>query len=514
MLVTADGTNLSVRMDGNERLPAVADVLLEGVRTVSFPAEAFEAGGAGWTVRWPDSLTAALTGRAELTVRDAVSGRPLGRADVVFTPDPGRLDLRDGHGRWLSVNKWGRLAPSFDGMDAGPVQARLLRRLDGLIDDLRAAGVDPFVCYGTLLGLVRDGRLIPHDDDADLAYLSAHEHPADVARESRAIERALRARGHSVLRHSGGHLQVRFDLDGALDHYIDVFTAFRAEGRTYLCFQVGDDALDLSRLGTLTALGREFPVPVEAEALLAATYGPGWRVPDPSFTFTTPPAVRGRLQSWFGEFTMQQDHWQDFYSSAAADRVPLEESTFARWVVDRVDGQPPILDIGTGTARDARFFAMKDHPVTGVDYCEAAVSRAQQLSAREGWAARFSVVNLADLESVAAFVQSMDWGRGWHLYARFLVHAIDDVARANLWTLAALVARHGGECWLEFRTERDAGVAKVFGEHFRRYLPTQQVVEELRARGLEVCEQVEGQGLAPYRDEDPWVARLRVGAAA
>jgi SAM-dependent methyltransferase len=514
VLVSADETNLSLQLEAGERLPAVADVLLEGIRTVSFPESSFAADGRRRTVPWPDSLAAALTGRAALTVRDAVSGSPLGSADVVFPGSPDRLDLRDARGRWLSVNKWGRLAPSFDGMDARPVHERLLRRMDGLLEDLRAAGVDPFVCYGTLLGLVRDGRLIPHDDDADLAYLSAHEHPADVALESLAIERALRERGHPVLRHSGGHLQVRFDLDGALDHYIDVFTAFRTEGRTYLCFQVGDVDLDLSRLGTLSALGREFPVPVEAEALLAATYGPGWRVPDPSFTFTTPHAVRSRLHSWFGEFTMQQDHWQDFYSSAAADRVPVEESTFARWVLDRVDGHPPILDIGTGTARDARFFAMKDHPVTGVDYCEAAVSRAQQLSAAEGWAARFSVVNLADLASIAAFVESMDWGRGWHLYARFLVHAIDDSARANLWTVAALVARHGGECWLEFRTEQDAGVEKVFGEHFRRYLRAEDVVTELRARGLEVREQVEGQGLAPHRNEDPWVARLRVGAAA
>jgi SAM-dependent methyltransferase len=514
VLVSADEKDLSVLLDDGECLPSVADVLLEGVRTVSFPESSFTADGRRRTVRWPDPLAAALTGRAALTVRDAVSGTEVGAADVQFRGSPARLDLRDGQGRWLSVNKWGRLAPSFDGMDARPVQERLLRRMDGLIQDLRAAGVDPFVCYGTLLGLVRDGRLIPHDDDADLAYLSRHENPADVALESLAIERALRARGHAVLRHSGGHLQVRFDLDGALDHYIDVFTAFRTEGCTYLCFQVGDVALDLSRLGTLSALGREFPVPVEAEALLAATYGPGWRVPDPSFTFTTPHAVRSRIHSWFGEFTMQHDHWQDFYSSAAADRVPAEESTFARWVVDRVDGHPPILDVGTGTARDARFFAMKEHPVTAVDYCESAVSRARRLASQEGWEARFSVVNLADLQSVAGFVESMDWSRGWQLYARFLVHAIDDSARANLWTLAAHVTRHGGECWLEFRTEQDAGVEKVFGEHFRRYLPAEQVVAELQSRGLEVRELVEGQGLAPHRGEDPWVARLRVGAAA
>ena len=38
------------------------------------------------------------------------------------------------------------------------------------------AGVEPFLAYGTLLGAVRDGRLIGHDSDADLGYVS-RAHP-------------------------------------------------------------------------------------------------------------------------------------------------------------------------------------------------------------------------------------------------------------------------------------------------------------------------------------------------
>ncbi|TFV53586.1 class I SAM-dependent methyltransferase [Blastococcus sp. TF02A-35] len=210
---------------------------------------------------------------------------------------------------------------------------------------------------------------------------------------------------------------------------------------------------------------------------------------------------------------MRNDHWQSFYSSPASDRVPLEESSFARWVTDRLDGHPPMVDVGTGTARDARFFAMKTHEVVGIDYSAAAVESATRRSELDGWGARFQVVDLSDARSVAGFAAGLDWSRGWNLYARFLVHAITDEARGNLWTLLAQVVEAGGEGWLEFRTDKDAAAEKVFGEHYRQYLPVDQVAEELAARGLRVVEQIESQGLAPHRDEDPWVARLRVGRA-
>lgn len=211
---------------------------------------------------------------------------------------------------------------------------------------------------------------------------------------------------------------------------------------------------------------------------------------------------------------MQPDYWQDFYASVDAERVPAAESSFVRWVAERLDGQPPVLDIGTGTARDARFLARRGHRVAAVDYSSAALRRAERLSEHEGWEASFHQVDLGDLRDVGGLIADLDWSLGWVMYARFLVHAIDDPARQNLWDLAAVVAARGGECWLEFRTDRDQYEQHLFGEHFRRYLSPDVVTREVRAKGLEVHDLVEGRGLAPYGAEDPWVARMRLGAAA
>jgi hypothetical protein len=487
--------------------PEVVDVLFEGFRTVSFrlpePVEG------SLSLAWPPALAPLLEGAADVQVRDSITHRTLATAEVTFGTAEHRLDLRDEKGRWLSVNKWGRLGASFDGLDAEALQERLFRRVEEVIADLREFGVEPFTCYGTLLGLVRDGRLIAHDDDADLAYLSAHEHPADVVRESYAVERHLRQKGHLVFRHSAGHIQLHFEEDG----YFDVFTAFRTGGRTYLCFQVGDEELDLTDRTELRLGERLLPAPVDSERLLSATYGAGWRTPDPSFRFVTPWRVRSRLMAWMGEFNVNRDYWDDFYASPAADDVPLVESTFVRWVSDRLTGEPPILDIGAGTARDSRFLARKGHRVAVVDYSYAAVERARAAAEDEGWTASFHRLNLADLHAVGEFLSGLDWSAGWHLYARFLLHAIDDAARANLWSLATVVAERGGECWLEFRTDRDQQTEHVFGEHFRRYLALAQVCAGLETHGLQILEAVEGRGLAPHGDEDPWIARIRVGGA-
>ncbi|SFO94566.1 LicD family protein [Geodermatophilus dictyosporus] len=508
----------AVAPSSGQVLPAVVEVLLEGHRTVSFRTDAAERrpDGRAW-FPWPTALAERLAGVAAVVVRDAACKDVLASAEVAFSPEPARVDLRDGSGRWLSVNKWGRLAPSFDGLDPvrrRALQDRLLDRLDAVRRVLEEAGLQPFVCYGTLLGAVRDGDLIPHDDDADLGYLSRQEHPADVVRENLELERVLRARGYSVVRHSGGHLQLVFtDDEGAQDHYIDVFTAFEVEGCTYLCFQVGAADLDLRTLSEVTLRGRRHPAPAAAERLLAETYGPGWRTPDPSFTFTTPHAVRSRLSTWIGEFDVHRDYWQDFYSSTDARKVPTVESDFARWVAERLPAGAAVLDVGTGTARDARFFARSGRTVHAVDYSAAAVERGRALARQEGWAAGFEVVNLADLSQVGSLAADLDPALDWHLYARFLVHAIDDQARANLWRLAAAVARRGGECWFEFRTHRDEQAEHAFGEHFRRYLDPAQVVVEAKEHDLQVLDLLEDRGLAVYGGEDPWVARLRLGAA-
>jgi hypothetical protein len=175
-----------------------------------------------------------------------------------------------------------------------------------------------------------------------------------------------------------------------------------------------------------------------------------------------------------------------------------------------------VVDIGFGTARDSLYFAGQGRPVRGLDFAESAVQHARGHAAAHGLAARFDVLDLYDDEAVdrVATTLAADPG-GRAVYARFLVHSLEEPGRANLFRLAATALAGaggegaGGELFLEFRTGKDHGQKHLFGDdHFRVFLDPGLVEKEIEALGGEITHREEGCGLAVYKTEDPHVARL------
>lgn len=492
---------------------AVLDVLFDGRRIWSIDRSMRPDGDEG-LVPWPPALRPYLDGLARVTVRDHVTHETLVDEEATFGSGRERVRVVDASGEPLALSKWAGLVQPFDSAADSALQATIEQTaevLDMLTED---CGLPAFVTYGTLLGAVRDGTFIGHDDDVDVAYLSAHVHPADVARESFDLQRALRRRGWEVRRFSGGFLQVRFDgPDGVLRH-VDIFTCFHVLDRFYQAFAV---AADLPRsailpLGETTLHGRRLPAPADPDALLEATYGSAWRVPDPSFKFKIPAETRRRIGGWLGGYHMNVKYWEEFYRSDRSAAVPQDPSAFARWVGEREADGSWVVDIGSGTGRDALWFARSGHRVLGLDYARAAVERAEGAAQAEGLTASFEFLDLYDLRQVLAMGARIAHEDGPHvLYGRFLLHAIEDVGRHHLWRLADMALRSGGRLYLEFRTGEDAGELHEFGEHFRRYLRPDRVVEELESRGASVEHREEGHGLAVYKHEDPHVCRLVAG---
>jgi SAM-dependent methyltransferase len=171
------------------------------------------------------------------------------------------------------------------------------------------------------------------------------------------------------------------------------------------------------------------------------------------------------------------------------------------------------VDIGSGTGRDSLWFAREGHPVLGLDQAEPAIERATSAAAADGLEnTRFEVLDLYQPDQVEAMGARLAGEDDEHvLYGRFLVHAIDEAGRHNLWRLAELTLEPGGLLYLEFRTGEDENQPHAFGEHFRRYLSPDQVVAELEGRGATIEHREAGHGLAVYKDEDPHVCRIVAG---
>jgi SAM-dependent methyltransferase len=371
-------------------------------------------------------------------------------------------------------------------------------------------GLDVFLMYGSLLGAVREGGPIGHDNDFDIAYVSRHRQGELAAAELEQVALLLIHHGFAVECHrSALHLADPADPD----HRIDLFhTYFDEAGELALPFgAAGSSAFpeeDWRGLEPTVFMGHDAAVPVAAEQLLAHLYGDDWRTPKQGFNWRldrTRWAEAGRLS------VAQQTrmHWADFYSRHHFD----SGSTFSRFVLDRPGTPARLVDLGCGDGRDACALAAAGRTVLGVDASEEGVAHAALRAEGLGLDSRLSFVacDVSDAESLRShlepFVAAADGPVGFYL--RFFLHAIPEDAQARLLQTLDAVARPGDQLLAEFRTTGDAAIRKVHGKHFRRYLDASAFAAELSTTyRFEVEHLEEGQGLSPFGEEDPVLCRI------
>jgi LicD family len=167
----------------------------------------------------------------------------------------------------------------FDLVDHAPIWADAAAALDAVT---RVAG-PCFINSGTLLGAVREGALIAHDDDLDLCLMLEAGTMEEAADAWIAAYHALRAaklvpkppkRNHGV-----------FKLRGTSGINIDLFPGWIAEGRAYIYPHTFGTVPAGAVLPLASCAKTGLPIPADAEAVLASNYGESWRVPDAGYVF-------------------------------------------------------------------------------------------------------------------------------------------------------------------------------------------------------------------------------------
>ncbi|MDQ0737040.1 class I SAM-dependent methyltransferase [Arthrobacter agilis] len=496
--LTADAQRLVIP---DARIPSgdAFSVLLGGRRIWTVRAPERDDDGA-LSLAWPPSLAERLTGRARLAVEHA--GREVAAATVAFDDDPSEFVLTEpGTGIPQVVNKWGRIARSFEGRDAVLIE-QVLDEAERLIQVLHSTlGIDLFVTGGTLLGPVRNGRILPHDDDADLAYLSRHTNPSDVALESFGIERTLAAHGYETVRHSSGHLQLLFPGGTVTDRfYLDIFTYFECDGWFYGTFHAREPAetVTIHPLKPLAVNGRMLPGPAEPAELLAAIYGPSWEVPDPTFAFVTPPAAFRRYYWWLNHFDVDRENWEDHHRAeieAGPGRAP---SGLAVAAAGSLPASSTVLDLGCGLGTDARYLADHGHRVLAVDYSRPALAWAKEHLAHDGGVS-FERANLTMARHALHLrKRCAELDTTVHVHANHLFNALSPLGwDTTLMLIKHLLAAPGSTAFLE------VGVAGAEGSaSWVEYQPVdwRRFQEQLHRYSLSVEEQDDdGAGAATSR---------------
>jgi hypothetical protein len=470
----------------------VLDVLFDGRRIWSFwlHRDGEQRGGA-YVVPWPSALRRFLSGMTRLQLVAHVTGETVYDEEVRLGEPTGgeRIAVVNDRGLPLGIDKSLRLAQTFDTRSPEQV-APLLDSIEEVLAALRTAGVEAFPAYGTLLGAVRGGRLIGHDSDADLGYVSEHTHPVDVVRESFRLQRELAEMGYRIQRYSGAAFKVEvIEADGSV-RGLDVFGGFLADGRLSL---MGEICTPFRRewifpLGTTTLEGRTLPAPANTDEFLTATYGPSWRVPDPAYKFETPRTTHRRLNGWFRGTRVKREAWDRTYSRLPSSPPVVEPSSFATWVRRCERGVPArVVDIGCGRGVDDLWFARQGASVLGLDYAIRGSEPVASLAATEAVDLEFRPMNLCELRSVLCEGARVSRLPGRTVVtARNVAEATDRVGRAHLWRVCEMMLGGGGRLYVELLVgRRGSGEAYARREHLRPML-LGSVVAELQQRGATV----------------------------
>ena len=164
--------------------------------------------------------------------------------------------------------------------------ADYLTRLDGYFFD--RFGYRLWLSYGTLLGCIREGDFIFHDDDVDVSYLSTKTDPVAVIDEMVEMCRQMVADGWNMRVSVNGIIKPDSDFN------MDIYAAWIQDGKLYMqnttCFPFTRDDVEPCR--EVQFNGAPAWVPANAEGFLASKYGANWRVPDPGYQRQMAPGAR------------------------------------------------------------------------------------------------------------------------------------------------------------------------------------------------------------------------------
>ena len=184
-------------------------------------------------------------------------------------PEKMPIDINIGS---TSINYARRIFP-YPGRKIDVDKAKLA--LGHIAEVLNSIGVDWHVSFGTLLGLAREGSLIPWDCDLDVV-IEAHE--KDLLFNSLDIFEKNNIEISRILPHI---LTIR-----AFDTPLDIYYYALTPDENSL--SIGNKIYYSSGIKLPTAAAEfdgigEVRIPLDFESVLSNLYGPDWRTPDPTF---------------------------------------------------------------------------------------------------------------------------------------------------------------------------------------------------------------------------------------
>ena len=200
-----------------------------------------------------------------------------------------------------------------------------------------------------------------------------------------------------------------------------------------------------------------------------------------------------------------KNYWRKYYLTHSK---PTIQSSFAEFVLQYLDKNKNLLELGCGNGRDTIYFSKNGLNCVGVDQiCDEITFLNKNFASNN---LKFICDDFTNLKN-----SSNDYIQFDYIYSRFTFHAIDEKQekRTLNWISNHL---NNGLFFVEARSIKDSMLGKGeklspnenFTNHYRRFLNLDDFVDKLKYLGFEILFKIENCGLAVYKDDDPYVIRV------
>lgn len=202
-------------------------------------------------------------------------------------------------------------------------------------------------------------------------------------------------------------------------------------------------------------------------------------------------------------------YWTDYY---AKNSKPTNASTFAEFILPKLDENKNLIELGCGNGRDSIYFVQNNINVVAIDQVQEEIDYLNENHKEEDII--FVCDDFTNLENTNnEIVCETDFD---YIYSRFTFHSINELKENRTLDWIEKKLSDGGYFFLEARSINDPMFKKGnvlsenenFTNHYRRYMDLEDIVDKLESRHFEIIYKIEDNNLAVYKEDNPYVIRI------
>lgn len=236
----------------------------------------------------------------------------------------------------------------------------------------KLSGKKCYLAYGALLGREREGKLIPHDFDIDVAIDCGRCSKDEVAEICRDLMVKFIEAGYEVKAKCFAQFFVLPPKEVKQRFKVEFFASWIEEEKYYLYFALpGLDLVDeIFPLKKVDLQGHEFYAPKNTEALLSATYGADWAVPNPNFKYDMSGGKWAPFTSYFYSRSLKQ--WDEYYLQTCSNNLSTADIDSMNHA-DNSNKNMLVCDMGCGQGLESIDLINAGHDVVSFDFSKVAI---------------------------------------------------------------------------------------------------------------------------------------------